>query len=331
MQESPVRVAPDWQYEFVDGWARLPAGWRLGDVGGVAVDAQDRVYVFHRGEHPLLVFSAEGDLLDAWGDGIFTSPHGLDCGHDGFLYCTDDGDHTVRKFDTSGRLQLEIGVAGVPTAFLSGQPFNRCTHTALAADGRIFVSDGYRNACVHCYSAAGEHLKTWGESGCLPGQFQVPHNLVCDGADTLFVADRENHRIQLFDLNGRWLSQWNNLCRPMALALGRHEGQAHALMYVGEAGPSFNAKFTNLGPRISILDTQGRLLARIGHGGYGHAPDRFMAPHGIAVDSRGDIYVGEVSHAAWKVLHPNEPAPEDLRCLRKLRRVGRHASHRSRA
>ena len=307
-------------YAFVDDWAELPAGWRLGDVGGVAVDAQDRVYVFHRGEHPLLVFDREGHLLDAWGDGVFTSPHGLALERDGCLYCTDDGDHTVRKFSLAGELLLQIGVPGQPSGFLSGKPFNRCTHTALGADGAIYVSDGYRNACIHCFSAAGDLQFTWGESGSGPGQFQVPHNLACGDDGLLYVADRENHRIQLFDARGRFHDQWHDLHRPMALAWHRRAGE-EACLVVGEAGPTFDSAFTGLGPRISVLDLRGELVARFGDHGYGHAPDRFMAPHGVAVDSRGDVYVGEVAHAAWRGLHPDQPAPEGLRTLRKLRRL----------
>jgi NHL repeat len=313
---------PDFEYAFVDDWCKLPAGWRIGDVGGVAVDAQDLVYVFNRGAHPMLVFDPRGDLVDSWGEGAFTSPHGVHLGWDGFLYCTDDGDHTVRKFDLRGQLHMEIGVPGKPSAFMSGEPFNRCTHAALSPSGDIYVSDGYRNACVHCFSARGDLLRTWGESGSMPGQFYVPHNIACDEAGIVYVADRENHRVQLFDAAGQWQSQWNDLHRPMALWLERGQKDRAARMYVGEAGPSYNTSFPNLGPRISVIDTSGRLLARFGDIGYGHAADRFIAPHGIAVDSRGDIYVGEVAHAAWPTLYPGQPAPADLRTLRKLRRVG---------
>jgi len=308
-------------YAFVDGWARLPDGWRLGDVGGVAVGPRDEVYVFHRGEHPLLVFSRDGELIDAWGDGVFTKPHGLAMERDGCLYCTDDGDHTVRKFDTRGTLLLEIGIPNQPSGFLSNEPFNRCTHTALSADGDIYVTDGYRNACVHCFSPAGKFRFTWGTSGCADGEFQVPHNIACDAQDVLYVADRENHRIQRFDTAGRYLGQWNNLCRPMSLALRSLGGGAPAHLYVGEAGPSFNPRMTGLGPRISVLGLDGELVARFGDHGFGHAGDRFMAPHGIAVDSHGDIYVGEVANAAWPIVFPTEAAPTDLRTLRKLRRL----------
>ena len=312
---------PDYQFRFDDAWPVVPEGIRLGDVGGVAVDKADNVYVFNRGSVPMLVFNRAGTLIARWGEGIFTSPHGVHYGHDGYLYCTDDGDHTVRKFDTAGRLLLQISIPGQPSGFMSGQPFNRCTHTALSPTGDIYVTDGYRNACVHCFSAQGAFLRSWGESGSSPGQFYVPHNVVCDREGTVYVADRENHRIQRFDGEGRYLGQWNNLHRPMALWLHDLQRGEAPSVYVGEAPPSFNSQFPHLGPRISILDMQGELQGRFGDVGFGHAPDRFMAPHGIALDSHGDVYVGEVAHAAWPSLYPGQPVPTDLRTLRKLVRV----------
>lgn len=311
-------------FRFDDTWPTLPAGVRLGDVGGVAIDREDRIHVFQRGTPPMLVFDRAGTLLDAWGEGIFTSPHGIHHGHDGCLYCTDDGDHTLRKFDTRGRLLLTIGIPGVPSGFMSGKPFNRCTHSALSPSGDIYITDGYRNACVHCYSPTGQHLRSWGGSGSGPGEFYVPHNIVCDAGGTLYVADRENHRIQRFDGEGRYLGQWNNLHRPMALWLQAATPDRECAFYVGEAAPSFNVRFPNLGPRISILDAEGRLQARFGDIGPGHASDRFIAPHGIAVDSQGDVYVGEVAHVAWPHLYPDEPVPEGLRTLRRLVRIRDH-------
>lgn len=306
-------------YRFDTAWPRLAGDLRLGDVGGVAVDQQDNIYVFHRGRVPMLVFRPDGTCVDGWGEGLFTSPHGLHYGWDGCLYCTDDGDHTVRKFTPGGKLLLEIGIPGKPAPFMSQKPFNRCTHTALSPQGEIYVTDGYRNACVHCFSSEGNHLRTWGDSGSGPGEFYVPHNIVCDEAGVLYVADRENHRIQRFDGQGTYLGEWHNLHRPMALWLhSMDQGSGAARFYVGEAGPLFNRYFPGLGPRVSILSADGAVLERIGDVGFGHAPDRFMAPHGLAVDSAGNIYVGEVAHAAWPTLYPEEPIPPDLRTLRKL-------------
>ncbi|TMH55175.1 MAG: hypothetical protein E6H53_17440, partial [Betaproteobacteria bacterium] len=167
----------EFTYRVVDDWAKLPLGWRLGDVAAVAVDRRDQVYVFHRREHPLIVFDRDGNYLRSWGDGIFHRPHGIHLGPDDSLYLTDDGDHTVRKCTLDGKVLLTIGVPGEPAPFMSGEPFRRCTHTALSPRGEIYVSDGYGNARVHKYAADGRRLAAWGEPGSDPGQFNLPHNI----------------------------------------------------------------------------------------------------------------------------------------------------------
>lgn len=319
---SPAAAAataaqPRGSFRFEDGWAKLPEGWTIGDVGGVAVDDGGNVYVFNRGAHPMIVFDRAGNYLRSWGEGIFRTPHAVDLAADGFLYCTDDGDHTVRKCTPDGRVVLQFGEANRPAPFMSGRPFNRCTHTALAPDGAIFVTDGYGNGAVHKYAPDGRHLFSFGSCGSEPGQFYVPHNICCDADGFLYVADRENHRIQVFDANGRYETQWNNLVRPMALHLVKTA--CGNRFYVGEAGPSFGVNFPNLGPRLSILNEHGRLLTRFGDDGFGHAADRFLAPHGIAVDRDGDVYIGEVANAAWPIVFRGQDKPADLRTLRKLK------------
>lgn len=309
------------RYRVVEGWGTLPDGWQIRDVGGVGVDRQDRVYVFHRGPHPMIVFDRDGNFLTSWGDGVFTRPHGVHMGPDDTIYCTDDGDHTMRKCTLDGKVLLQLGIAGKPAPHMSGRPFHRCTHTACSPEGNIYVSDGYGNARVHKYSPDGKLLLSWGEPGIDPGQFNLPHNITCDADGWVYVADRESHRIQVFDGNGRFETQWNNLHRPSAIYMP--PGKC-PICYVGEIGPYLqsNRKTPNLGPRISILDNQGKLLARLGVvPTAGTGPGKFMSPHGIAADSRGDIYVGEVAETAWPSLFPDQPVPARLHAIRKLELV----------
>ena len=308
------------RYEVDVGWGRLPDGWTFGDVAAVGVDAKNNVYVFNRGAHPMVVFDREGNFLRSWGEGVFTNPHGLQVGQDGFLYCTDDVDHTVRKCTAEGKVVLTLGVPNKPAAAMSGAPFCRCTHTALSPSGDIYVSDGYRNARVHKYAPDGRHLFSWGESGTDPGCFNIPHNIGCDADGVVYVADRENHRIQLFDGRGGYQGQWNNLHRPCALCMSSRPG---SLRFVGELGPfmELNRDHRNLGPRISILDADGKLVGRLGDKGLGFEPTNFLAPHGIAEDSRGDLYVGEVCNTAWPMMYPRESRPGNLRVFRKLVRL----------
>jgi DNA-binding beta-propeller fold protein YncE len=318
----------DFTYRVVDNFARLPEGWQFGDVAGVGVDGKDQVYVFHRGEHPLVVLDREGNFVKAWGDGVFKRPHGVHMGPDDTIYLTDDGDHSVRKCTLDGKVLLTIGVPGEPAHFMSGVPFRRCTHTALSPDDAIYVSDGYGNARVHKYTPDGKLLKSWGEPGSQPGQFNLPHNIACDADGWVYVADRENHRIQVFDGEGRFEAQWHNLHRPSGMNMP--PGKC-PICYVGEIGPyyEFNRGAPNLGPRVSILSNEGKLLASITTvPAAGTGAGQFISPHGLAVDSRGDLYVGEVAYTAWPSLFPGEPVPKRLRSLQKFQRVSRHDTQR---
>lgn len=310
----------DWVYEPVENWAKLPPGWSFKEIGAVGTDRQDNVYVFNRGEHPMIVFDSDGNFLKSWGEGVFPRAHGLHMAPDDTVWLTDDGDHTVRQCTLDGKILLEIGIPGKPAPYMSNQPFHRCTHTALSPTGDIYVADGYGNAAVHKFNPKGKLLKSWGAPGTDPGEFNIVHNIVCDDDGWVYVADRENHRIQVFDGQGRYETQWNNLHRPCALFMPK--GCQHCL--VGELGPGMpvNRNMPNIGPRISVLDRTGKRIARLGNqAGFGMEPDRFMAPHGLAMDSHGDLYVGEVSWTNWPNYYPDQPRPEGLRSLHKFRKV----------
>jgi DNA-binding beta-propeller fold protein YncE len=299
-------------------WGELPDGWRFGDVAAVGVDRHDNLYVFARGDHPMTVFDRDGHFLRSWGEGVFKRPHGVHMGADDTIYCTDDGDHTVRKYTLDGKLLLTIGTSGKPAPFMSGLPFHRCTHTALAPNGDIYVSDGYGNARVHRYDANGKLIASWGEPGTRRGQFNIVHNICCDADGYVYVADRENHRIQVFDANGKYQTEWHDLYRPCGLCLCCANSQKRFYVAVLAPGQEFsNRNWPNLGPRISILGESGQLLARLGDYGGPERPSPFIAPHGIAVDSSGAIYVAELSYTvSGKKLGAD--AGRDLVTLQKL-------------
>jgi hypothetical protein len=308
-------------YRAEEGWGQLPPGWAFGDVAAVGTDKNDNVYVFNRSEHPMVVFDRAGNFLRSWGEGIFKRAHGVHMGPDDTIYLTDDGDHTVRKCTLDGKVLLEIGIPGKPAEKFSGLPFHRCTHTALSPDNDIYVSDGYGNARVHKYDPAGRLLFSWGQSGSGPGEFNIAHNVCCDADGWVYVADRENHRIQVFDGKGRYETQWNNLHRPSGLFMT--PGKC-PVCYIGEIGPHLpvNRGAPNLGPRVSIVDHKGELLARLTRvPPLGTEPGQFISPHGICVDSRGDLYVGEVAWTSWPSSNPDKPRPEPLRALQKFTKV----------
>src|SRR5215469_10289486 len=306
----------EWAYGVDENWAKLPDEITLGDCAAVGVDRQNRVYAFNRGEHPVAVFDAEGNLLRTWGEGVFHRPHGVHMGPDDTIWLTDDGDHTVRKCTLDGEVLMTLGIPGEPKPYMSGEPFHRCTHTALSPRGDLYVSDGYGNARIHKYTPDGKLLMSWGEPGTDPGQFNIPHNICCDPDGWVYVADRENHRVQVFDGNGRFESQWNNLHRPngMCMAAGHDP-----LIYIGEGGPSgeINRDWPNIGPRVSIHTAKGQVLARLGKMHAGLAPGQFTSPHGMAVDGHGNIYVGELSGRSWSRFS-KDPQPKRLRVIHKL-------------
>lgn len=299
------------EYDVVQGWERLPEGWSFVEVAGVAVDSHDRVYVFCRGDHPLMVFDKEGQFLHAWGEGIFTMPHGIFIDSADKVHLVDCGDHTIRTFDTTGQWLHTLGEAGkcsdtgfqeeVSPVQYAGAPFNKVTNVAVLPDGGMYVADGYGNARVHKFSAAGNLEFSWGEPGAGAGQFNLPHGIGVDSAGTVYVADRENSRLQLFNPQGEYLTSWNFLNRPDDIFIDAQDN-----IYVAELGfrvgiaPCAHYDLMTCPPaghepiaRVGIYDPEGNTQLLIG-GEEELLPGNFIAPHGLWADSRGDLYVGEV-------------------------------------
>jgi DNA-binding beta-propeller fold protein YncE len=301
-------------FELVPNWEHIPEGWSHGDVAGVATDSHDRVYVFNRSEHPVMVYDADGTFLTSWGEGVFTRPHGITIDHD-VVYCADDTDHTVRVLTLDGQLLHTLGTLNEPTDtgyspegptnLLSikrgGGPFNRPTRLSVSPiTNELYVSDGYGNARIHRFSAEGKLIHSWGEPGTEPGQFNLPHSVWVHTDGRVFVCDRENDRIQIFSPDGEFQSMWTNVIRPGDLFIDADDN-----VYVGEMAHA--AGSTNMAGRpltethhcqLSIRDLEGRILSRLGGGPDPCADGSFASPHGLWVDSRGDLYVGEVTHTA---------------------------------
>jgi len=262
-------------YQPVQGWPKLPDGVKFGPVSAVATDSSDRVFVFHRGQHPVMVFDRDGQFIRSWGDDHIKAAHGLRIDHDNYVWITDTGFHQVLKFDAGGKLLLALGKKGEPGA--GPDTFNRPTDVAVAPTGEFYVADGYGNARVLKFSKEGKLLKQWGQKGQGPGQFNLPHAICLDAQGKVYVGDRENKRIQVFDADGKFLAEWKESGAPYGLFL-TGDGQ----MFVADGLASW----------VKVLNREGKTLGR--WGGPGKGPGQFAMPHMLGVDSLGSVYVAEV-------------------------------------
>jgi DNA-binding beta-propeller fold protein YncE len=312
---SAIAVPQTAQYEALTDWAKVPAGVKVVEVPGIAVDSQNNVYVLTRGDLPVLVFDEGGNFLRSFGEGVFTArAHGISISPDDTIYFADDGTHTITKWSTDGKLLMTLGTRNEPAKKWSGIPFNRPTHAVVSPKtGHLYISDGYGNSHIHKFTPDGQLLKTWGGPGVDPGQFIRPHDIIIDEDERLYVADRENQRVQVFDTDGNHLVTFHDIHRPAGLALG-----PNGTILVGELCGIDDAP--GLGHRVSIVDrATGQTLSRFGDPDDGDTPGKFIAPHCITMDHKGDVYVGEVSFTMkGKRMDP----PRTFNAIRKLQKTG---------
>lgn len=264
----------EYRFELIEGWAKRPDDLTLGWIGGVATDSSDNVYVFNRGDHPMVVFDPAGNIIATWGDEFVKHAHAIWIDAEDTLWLTDQKAHCIWKCNTDGKILETIGTAGVEGG--DGEPFNQPTDVGLAGEAGFYVSDGYGNNHVHRYDANGKHVSTWGGKGTGPGEFHLPHCAWFDGDDSVWVADRENNRVQVFDAEGTFKVEWTGYKRP-ADFWARDDGE----VYLAE-----------LDAGVAVLDRSGEILARFGEMGEG--PGQFRAVHGIWLDSSNDMYICEV-------------------------------------
>ncbi len=276
-------------YELIENWAKLPPGDSFAMVSAIATDSQDRVYAFQRKDPPVLIFDRDGNLTSSWGNGSFVFAHGIYI-EDDLVYVTDRDSSVCIMYTLDGKPIQMLGRHGehsdtgcenpgdlCPRA---AGPFNYPSELVPSPSGDLYVSDGYRNARVHRFSHDGQLISSWGQPGKSgPTEFHLPHSLIVDG-DRIVVCDRENHRIQLFTLEGEYITMWNDIKRPMDISSDK-DGMFH----VSEG------QVDDASARISVLDKDGGVLSRFECRGSGH---------GSWVDSRGDIYLAGVPDAIDK-------------------------------
>jgi len=271
-------------YEVVEDWAKLPAGMTFGTVSAVATDSQDRVYAFQRAEPPVVVFDRQGNYLNSWGQGMFENPHGIFIAND-IAYLTDREGSIAMKCSLDGQPLLTIGAKGEysdtgcevagEVCPRSAGPFNYLTELVPAPNGDLYVSDGYRNARVHRFSAAGDLISSWGQPGKGgPNEFHLPHSLIVGQDGRIYLCDRENSRVQVFSPDGEYITMWTDMNRPLDIS------QDSEGIFSTSERPEDNKP-----PQMSVLDGEGKVLERF--------PSR--SAHGSWVDAHGDLYLALTS------------------------------------
>jgi DNA-binding beta-propeller fold protein YncE len=275
-----LAAAEEPAYRLVRGFPELPPGVKLGAVSGIATDAAGNILVLHRGdaERPILVFDPDGKFLRAFGNGLFKSTHGLRVDPDRNVWTTDNANHTVVKLGPDGKVLMTLGEKDVPGE--DERHFNKPTDVAFAANGDFYVSDGYGNSRVVKFDKSGKFLLAWGKKGSGRGEFNLPHAVRLDSKGDVYVADRENKRIQVFDGSGKYLRQFAIGVSPYGLFITPDD-----TVFVADG----------VAHRVSKMTTDGNVSARWGMGG--REPGNFLMPHGITVGADGAVYVAEVTGA----------------------------------
>lgn len=272
--QNAAAAAPNVNYIVVPDFFQLPAGESFVEVAGIAISSKGHIYVFHRGKHPLIEFDPAGKFVRSIADDLFVTAHAVRVDLDDNIWTVDVGSHVVLKLSPEGRVLLALGRMRISGDDVSH--FNQPTDVAFDSGGNIYVTDGYGNSRVLKFDKYGNFLHGWGMKGSAPGQFDLPHTIAIDG-DLVYVGDRENARIQIFDTTGRFRKEWRDVGHPFGLFITPD----HAI-YMSDA----------MAGRILKLSTDGKILGAFGEGGRG--PGRIGDPHQISVAKDGSIFTANV-------------------------------------
>jgi DNA-binding beta-propeller fold protein YncE len=283
---AQMEKAADLGYRPEEAAQPLPAAVTMGAPSSVAITASGHLLVFNRGQHPFIELDASGRFIRAFGEGMYTRPHGLRIDAQGNIWTTDVAAHTVTKLGPKGEVLLVLGTRGQAGDWnestgtrLLAEP----TDIAVALDGNVFVTQGHGKAepGVLKFDARGRLLAKWGGRGTGPGQFDIAHSIAIDASHRVLVADRQNRRVQIFDENGRFITEWKFAGLPCGLSIAP---DGHLYLVSGFAG------------QILRLDANGRTLAATGQPGKGLG--EFGEAHYLTIAPGGDIYVADPARPA---------------------------------
>jgi DNA-binding beta-propeller fold protein YncE len=294
-QPSSVQQGDTTDYVVDTTWPKKPERFKWGQMPGIAVDKQEQIYIFTRSQPTIQVYKADGTLLRAWYMEDSSGSHFIRVGPDGNIWTANIAEHVVRKYNTKGKLLLTLGEPGI--AGTDKGHFDKPTDMVILPSGDIFVSDGYGNRRVVHFDANGKYVNQWGQDGDGPGQFALPHSIVADSQNRLYVADRENARVQVFDTRGKLLAVWADLITPWGLCMTKKD---EIWISGSSAMKDEKGKWLVLPPTDQIvmkLNLDGKVLLRIPLEKTTVPPGKpgeLNWVHGIAVDSHGNLYLGDI-------------------------------------
>ncbi|MEJ7677356.1 MAG: peptidyl-alpha-hydroxyglycine alpha-amidating lyase family protein [Segetibacter sp.] len=267
------------RYELVTNWPNLPDSFKLGNPTGIGIDTSQNIFIFHRAERVwplinpmpdthissktiLMLDRKSGKILNSWGGNLFIMPHGLTVDRHNNIWVTDVGLHQVFKFSYDAKLLMKLGKAKI--AGDDSAHFNRPTDVAVSNDGSFYVSDGYRNSRIIKFSSTGKYLFQWGTKGDKEGEFNIPHAIDVDEKGNVYVADRENRRVQVFDSTGNFLKQLTNKTFGSICSI-TFDKVNKGFIAVDDAASWFGLKHN--GSNIILFDSTGNLLNQFGRSG----------------------------------------------------------------
>src|SRR5215475_14143047 len=262
-------TAPQISFKVVENFLKLPPTIYMAEVVGVDVDSKGQIYVLHRGKQPILEFNPDGSFVRSIGEGLpFEGPHSVRIDPQDNLWYIDAGTNLIIKFDTQKRVQMVLG--------RRPEPWTWATDVTWGPDGTIFVADGYGKSRIAKFNKEGNLVKSWGERGTGPGDFNTPHSIVIDRQNNLYVADRQNGRIQVFDTEGTFKQEWHPGGNPWSLCMPRGGAQ---VLYVRSVG------------RVYKMDLGGKIIGTLGK--FGRVPGMMDWVHAVSCPDEHTLYAAQ--------------------------------------
>jgi len=268
---------------------KLPANVNFGGTSGVAFNSKGNIFVIHRGPMPLMEFDPEGNFIRGFGDGLFDRPHGLRIDVEDNIWATDVAAHLVYRFNPAGRLEMVLGCKNRPGEWHDYghlRLFNEPNEAVVGPSGELFVLQGHGKgeSLVLKFDRDGNFIKTFGRKGKGPGEFDLPHSLVFDAKGLLYIADRNNARIQVFDADGKYIGESKHPGTPCGLFMTVDQTIWLAHGHTGQ---------------IMTLDLNGNVLGVMTSAGQGKTLGKYGEAHYIAVSPRNEVFVADTLN--WRV------------------------------